>query len=65
MPELGFQVEEAIAVPFAAAPSLAFKLRITNQPANESIHTIALRCQIQLEVTRRKYTPEDAGKAEA
>ncbi len=59
MPELGFQVEEAIAVPFAAAPSLAFKLRITNQPASESIHTIALRCQIQLDVTRRRYTPEE------
>ncbi len=59
MPELGFQVEEAGAVPFAAAPSLAFKLRITNQPASESIHTIALRCQIQLDVTRRRYTPEE------
>jgi hypothetical protein len=59
MPELGFQVEEALAVPFAAAPSLAFKLRITNQPASESIHTIALRCQIQLDVTRRRYNPEE------
>ncbi len=59
MPELGFQVEEAMAVPFAAAPSLAFKLRITNQPASESIHTIALRCQIQLDVTRRRYSPEE------
>lgn len=59
MPELGFQVEEAISVPFAAAPSLAFKLRITNQPASESIHTIALRCQIQLDVTRRRYIPEE------
>ncbi|HLK51904.1 MAG TPA: DUF6084 family protein [Candidatus Angelobacter sp.] len=48
-----------MAVPFAAAPSLAFKLRITNQPASESIHTIALRCQIQLDVTRRRYTPEE------
>lgn len=59
MPELGFQVEEALAVPFAAAPSLALKLRITNQPASESIHTIALRCQIQLDVTRRRYSPEE------
>lgn len=59
MPELGFQVEDATAVPFAAAPSLAFKLRITNQPASESIHTIALRCQIQLDVTRRRYVLEE------
>lgn len=59
MPELGFQVEEATVVPFAAAPSLAFKLRITNHPANENIHTIALRCQILLDVTRRRYSPEE------
>jgi hypothetical protein len=59
MPELGFQVEEAVVVPFAAVPSLAFKLRIANQPASESIHTIALRCQILLDATRRRYSPEE------
>lgn len=59
MPELNFQVEEAVVVPFAAAPTLAFKLRIANQPAHETIHTIVLRCQIQLEVTRRHYAPEE------
>ena len=37
---------------------LAFKLRSTAEP-EQTIHTVALRCQIQLEVTRRKYTPED------
>ncbi len=59
MPDLKFQVEEAAVVPFAAAPALAFKLRITNEPAAEAIHTVALRCQIQLEVTRRRYTPAE------
>jgi hypothetical protein len=59
MPELSFQVEEAVVVPFAAAPALAFKLRIANQPLDEAIHTIVLRCQIQLEVTRRHYSPEE------
>lgn len=59
MPELAFHVEEAVVVPFAAAPSLAFKLRIKNQPAEESIHTIALRCQILLDVTRRRYSSEE------
>jgi hypothetical protein len=39
----------------AAAPLLAFKLQLTNVPAEEIIHTVALRVQIQLEVTRRKY----------
>jgi hypothetical protein len=59
MPDLNFQVEEAVVVPYAAAPALAFRLLIANQPAEETIHTIVLRCQIQLEVTRRHYSPEE------
>ena len=59
MPDLSFSVEEAIVVPFAIAPTLAFKLRITNANASETIHTVALRSQIQIEVTRRRYTPEE------
>jgi hypothetical protein len=59
MPELNIQVENVSVVPYAAAPTLACKLRVTNQPAAELIHTIVLRCQIQLEVTRRTYTPEE------
>ncbi len=26
---------------------------------DEAIHTIALRCQIQIEVTRRRYSPDE------
>ncbi len=59
MPNLGFEVEGAELVANAATPMLAFKLRLTNANPQETIHTVALRCQIQLEVTRRKYTPED------
>jgi Family of unknown function (DUF6084) len=59
MPNLGFEVEGVELVANAATPMLAFKLRMTNANPQETIHTVALRCQIQLEVTRRKYTPED------
>jgi hypothetical protein len=59
MPDLSFKVEEAVAVPFAAAPTLAFKLRIANAIPGESIHTVALRCQIQIETTRRRYSAEE------
>jgi hypothetical protein len=59
MPELSFQVECAEVVPHAASPLLAFRLRLTNSNPEETIHTVALRCQIQIEVTRRKYTQED------
>jgi Family of unknown function (DUF6084) len=59
MPDLSFQIEGASVLPFAAAPTLAFRLQVRNASANETIHTIALRCQIQIEVTRRRYTPEE------
>lgn len=56
MPDLSFQVEGAEAVPFAASPTLIFKLRIAGKDAEEAIHTVALRCQIQIEAARRRYT---------
>jgi len=59
MPDLSFQIEGASVLPFAATPTLAFRLKVSNALANETIHTIALRCQIQIEVTRRRYTPEE------
>ena len=59
MPELNFKIEGAEAVPYAAAPLLAFKLRLTNTPAEEVIHTVVLRAQIQIDATRRRYTPEE------
>lgn len=59
MPDLSFQIEEAEPLRFTVAPTLLFKLRISNAVANETIHSVALRCQIQLEVTRRQYSAED------
>ena len=59
MPDLNFQVEGAEAVAYAAAPLLSFKLRVTNAEADEPIHTVALRCQIQIEVTRRRYNERE------
>jgi hypothetical protein len=59
MPDLGITVEKAEVVPFAAAPALAFSLRVANASQAETIHTVVLRCQIQIEVTRRKYSTQD------
>jgi hypothetical protein len=59
MPELSFKVEQASVVPFAASPTIDFHLQVANVPADQAIHTIALNCQIQIEVTRRRYTPEE------
>ena len=62
MPELNIQAAGAQVVPFAAVPTIAFPLQITNAPRNETVHTIVLRCQLQIEVARRGYTPEEQGR---
>jgi hypothetical protein len=59
MPELNFHIEGAEVIPHAATPQVALKLRLTNAPPGEAIHTVALRCQIQIEVTRRRYTAQE------
>jgi hypothetical protein len=59
MPDLSFKVESAGTVAYAATPTLAFQLRIANAVAGETVHTVALRCQIQIEAARRRYTAEE------
>src|SRR5215469_2765572 len=59
MPDLSFKVEEAVIVSYAMIPTLGLKLRITNADRAEMIHTVALRCQIQIDVARRRYTAEE------
>ena len=58
MPDLSFEIAGAKAVPFAVAPLLGFDLRLTNK-GGETIHTVALRAQIQIEAPRRSYSPGD------
>jgi len=58
MPDLSFEVIEVEVPPYAAVPTLVFKLRITNEIEEERIHSISLRSQIQIAVTRRRYSPE-------
>jgi hypothetical protein len=62
MPELQFQIEGAEEVRHAAAPLLALKLRISNLPASESIHTLTLKCQVQIEPAKRRYLPPEQEK---
>jgi len=62
MPDLQLTMEGAEVVPYAAAPLLAFKVRIANSPREEIIHTVALRTQIQIEVTRRKYDANEQAR---
>jgi len=59
MPDLSFSVDGAEAVSFAAAPLVSFKLRIRNANVSEQIQSILLRCQIQMETTKRRYSPKE------
>lgn len=62
MPDLSFRVEAANVVPFAASPLLAFALQVTNAAVDEPVHSVMLRCQVQLDVTRRKYDAEEEAR---
>jgi hypothetical protein len=62
MPDLQFMIESVEVVQYASTPLLAFKVRIANNPSEEVIHTVALRAQIQIEVTRRKYDSNEQAR---
>jgi len=58
MSNLGFRVLGARVEPYAAVPTLVFRLRIT-EADGLPIHAIVLRCQIQIEPGRRPYSPAE------
>ncbi len=55
MPDLGFAVEGAAAVPYCATPTIGLALRVTNR-AGDRVHAVALDCQVRIEAQRRSYT---------
>ncbi|MDQ2774282.1 MAG: DUF6084 family protein [Acidobacteriota bacterium] len=59
MPDLSFEIVAVNPVRDMITPALAFDLRVTNPFPEQSIHAVLLRCQIQLEVTRRRYSPTE------
>src|SRR6266516_3207775 len=58
MPALTFGIVDTTASGCAAVPTLIFKLRIENAIREENIHSVVLRCQIQINVTHRRYNAE-------
>jgi len=59
VPDLNFRVSGAEPVALAAQPLMALKLEISNIPPAETIHTVNLRAQIQIEAPRRHYSAEE------
>lgn len=62
MPDLRITIQGAEVAQHAATPLLLFQALIGNEPHDEVIHTIALRAQIQIEVTRRKYGSDEQAR---
>jgi hypothetical protein len=62
MPDLSFEVAQASPLPYAVTPTLALRLRVMNDDPEQVIHTVALRCQVQIEATRRRYTAADQAR---
>jgi Family of unknown function (DUF6084) len=53
-----FSVVDIFAEPYAAAPQLTARLRI-QETTGQTIHAIALRCQVRIEPQRRRYEEAD------
>jgi hypothetical protein len=53
-----FSILDIFAEPYAADPQLTARLRI-HESSGETIHAIALRCQVRIEPQRRRYDEAD------
>ncbi len=61
MPDLTIQIEGAESLAYAAVPAIACKLRVSSAPSEQPVHTIVLKCQVQIEPAKRRYSaPEQA-----
>ncbi|GAA1424895.1 DUF6084 family protein [Streptomyces thermospinosisporus] len=59
MTEFAFSCTGVRADPYAAGPTLVFRLRVTSSP-DTRVHALALRCQIRIEPARRAYDDTEA-----
>ena len=58
MSDLAFEVLDARAEPYAAVPTIMFRLRITEK-TGAPVHAVALRCQIRIEPQLRRYNHDE------
>jgi hypothetical protein len=58
MSALSFDVLDAHAEPYAAVPTIMFRLRLTEH-SDTPVHAVALRCQIRIEPQLRRYNHDE------
>jgi hypothetical protein len=61
MTDLAMEVVDVRAEPYAAVPTLAFRLGVT-ESSSDPIHAVALRAQIRIEPQRRRYSKEEEAR---
>ncbi|WP_441248071.1 DUF6084 family protein [Kitasatospora sp. McL0602] len=61
MTELTFSCTGVRADPYAAGPTLVFRLRITAGDAAR-VHALVLHCQLRIEPARRRYGAQEGGR---
>ncbi|MGH9609002.1 MAG: DUF6084 family protein [Bryobacteraceae bacterium] len=59
MPDLSFEILSASPVRDMINPALGFEMRVTNRLPEQLIQAVLLRCQIHIEVARRRYSPAE------
>src|SRR3954447_14067296 len=57
-PDLNFEIYHAEPLRYAASPHIVFKLRLTTDSPLR-VHSVMLHCQLQLDVSRRRYKPAE------
>jgi hypothetical protein len=62
VPDLSFRVGDVAAMPYAAVPTLAVRLRIANAVPEEPIQSILLNCQVQIEPLGRGYSDREEAR---
>lgn len=62
MPDLDFKITSVEAAVHGIAPLLNFKIDITNTPETETIQSVMLQTQIQIQPTQRTYEPAEKEK---
>ncbi|HEY5036051.1 MAG TPA: DUF6084 family protein, partial [Chthoniobacterales bacterium] len=55
MPDLDFEILGVEPAVRGLVPLLHFKLQITNEPPNETIQSVILQAQIQIQAPQRSY----------
>jgi hypothetical protein len=62
MVDLGFAVEGVAVERYAVAPTLLFKLRVSDSTADAGIENVLLQCQLRIDAIRRRYTRQEEDK---